>query len=113
MEISEAFHTRLSELDIVLEDDALEYISGMLEVLDLGDQETAAARKTLKESTQAFFTDANIPQEKINALYDGLLTEIQGSRNPGQKKPDMLKKVSMPCMDDFQNPEFKGTKDCY
>lgn len=64
MTVASDFQKQLIELDIELDNDTLDYITGMLDDLDLG-----TGADALREATEEFLLDANVPKSKIGALY--------------------------------------------
>ncbi|KAI7856067.1 P-loop containing nucleoside triphosphate hydrolase protein [Circinella umbellata] len=74
--LSQSFLSNLKQLDIQLDEDAIEYITGMLNDLDLSDSDV---EDTIRESTEEFLKDANISTSKRDMLYKGISEDINSS----------------------------------
>ncbi|KAG2223216.1 hypothetical protein INT45_006097 [Circinella minor] len=74
--LSQSFLSNLNQLDIQLDEDAVEYITGMLNDLDLSDSDV---EDTIRESTEEFLKDANILTSKRDKLYKAISEDINSS----------------------------------
>ena len=74
--LSRSFLSNLDQFDIQLDDDAVEYITSMLNDLDLSDSDVENA---IRESTEEFLNDANISTSKRDMLYKAISEDISSS----------------------------------
>ncbi|KAI8148679.1 P-loop containing nucleoside triphosphate hydrolase protein [Fennellomyces sp. T-0311] len=82
--LSESFLSRLQQLDIQLDGDAVEYITGMLNDMDLSDSDI---NDTIRESTEEFLKDANIAASKRNKLYKAVSEDLP-KKSPSSTQQD-------------------------
>ncbi|KAI9496993.1 P-loop containing nucleoside triphosphate hydrolase protein [Zychaea mexicana] len=71
--LSKTFLSKLQQFDVELDEDTFEYIAGMLNDLDLTDDDVNTA---IQESTEDFLKDANIAASKRNQFYKALSEDL-------------------------------------
>lgn len=83
---SEQFKTELKNFKIDLDEDAIEYIGGMLSDMTLTDHDE------VRESTENFLVDANIHDMIRSAFYKSLFSSkvFQGKEQVADQKPALL-----------------------
>ncbi|KAG0182533.1 hypothetical protein DFQ28_001984, partial [Apophysomyces sp. BC1034] len=88
MPLADTFIAKLSEFHITLEDETLEYLSGMFDDMQLND---------LRESTETFLVDANASSRTIDAFYESILKagavhDLEPEQEDSSRKPKKLEK---------------------
>jgi hypothetical protein len=83
--VTKLFTQNLNKFNIHLDDDAAEYISGMLESMSMDEADE------IRASTESFLIDANIDEDTRSAFYSNLF-ENNVSTPKGIKDQKMLPK---------------------
>ena len=81
---AELFKSTLSQFKITLDEDAVEYIGGMLDDMTLNDPEE------VRESTESFLKDANINDMARNNFYKTLFSNASPKKAIASKQGPVL-----------------------
>lgn len=78
---SQQFNDQLKQFKIKLDEDSLEYVSGMLDDMTLTDHDE------VRESTESFLIDANINDKARNDFYKALFASNAFKGEPSANTP--------------------------
>lgn len=85
---SEQFNTQLKNFNIELDEDATEYIGGMLSDMTLTDHDE------VRESTETFLIDANIDDDTRDNFFQALFSNNLFQGNPEPEAKQVHKKIA-------------------